>query len=337
MNRSRTLASVLALALAGGACAAPENAEPVYIEDFTARSSLLSCEPVPPLTGEAWVPEDLVPVDDGRTLLLSGQIAEVVLLGRDLAPIWRLELDEEGPGGVGSPISVELADDSTVLVADRGRQLVKRLGIGGEDRGTIRTPFFPHLVRRAGADTVVVPAVLAGYPDRLLYLVRDGQVEAQALRLRAYPGMTHGAFANRLAAVRRPDGHLILMHAFYVPEAYRWDRGEVARYRVPVPDAMRPFFSRPRPVEREEDMAHLPVVGISPYLDPVTGDVLYVTRTGDAGPAGTSQKALIRTDSILRYLRSGILPVDVLFAAPLGSDSALVVSNQGVWHRCEAP
>lgn len=337
MNRSRMLASVLALALAGGACAGPENAEPVYIEDFTARSSLLACDPLPELTGEGWVPEDLVPVGGGRTLLLSGQIAEVVLLDRELAPVWRVELEEEGPAGVGSPISVELADDSTLLVADRGRQLVKRLGTGGEDRGTIRTPFFPHQVRLAAGETFIVPAVLAGYPDRLLYLVRDGRVEGQALGLRRYPGMTHGAFANRLAAVRRPDGHLILMHAFYIPEAYRWDRGEVARYRVPVPDALRPFFGDPRPVEREEDMVRIPVVGTSPYLDPGTGDMIYITRTGDTAPDGTTRKALIRVDSTFQYLRSGILPVDALFAAPVGPDSTVVVSSQGMWHRCEAP
>jgi len=331
------LASVLALALAGGACAAPDGTEPVYIEDFVARSSLLSCDPLPELTGEGWVVEDVVPVDGGRTLLLSGQMGEVALLGRDLSLLWRLELEEEGPAGVGSPISVDLVDDSTLLVGDRGRQLVKRIGTGGEDRGTIRTPFFPHQVRLAGENTYLVPAVLAGYPDRLLYLLRDGRVEEQALGLRRYPGMTHGAFANRLSAVRRPDGHLILMHAFYIPEAYRWDRGEVARYRVPVPDAMRPFFRDPRPVEREEDMAHIPVVGTSPYLDPGTGNMIYITRTGDTAPDGTTRKALIRVDSTFQYLRSGILPVDALFAAPLGPDSAVVVSNQGVWHRCAAP
>lgn len=337
MKRSWILTSAVVLALAGGACGEPPNPEPVYIQDFAARSPVLACEPLPHLSAEGLVVEDLVPVSGGETLVLSSRTREVLVLDPAAAPRWRLALEEEGPRGVGSPISLDLQEDGSLVVADRGRQLLKRLGPDGEDRGTVRTPFFPSVVRITGSGTWVIPGVVAGYPDRLLYRLVDGDVRPEGLELRSYPGMTHGAFANRLGAARRPDGRLLLLHAFYIPEAYLWGEGEVARYRVPVPDDLRPLFRDPRPVEREEDLPRLPVVGLSPFLDPGTGDLVYLTRTGAASAGGASQKALIRVDSLFRYRSSGILPVDALHAAPMGPASVLVVSNGGIWHRCNAP
>lgn len=328
---------VMALALAGGACGDAAVSPPTLIEDFRQRAAILSCGAVPGLTRLGLVVDDIVATPGGDLLVLSGRARNVLLVGSDLEVRWTLDLPEDGPGGVGSPVSADLLGDTTLLVADRGRQLLKRLDLRGGDPGTVRTPFSPALVRVAGDDVYVVPTILGGFPDRLLYRIEGDAVVPEALQPRRFPGMTHGAFANRLGALREPGGGITLVHGFYVPEAYRWDRGEVGRYRVPVPDAVSDVFRASRPVEREEDLAHLPVVALSPHRDPHTGDIVFLTRTGEAAPDGTQRKALVRVNGEFRHLRSGILPVDAFLAAPVSSGGTLVVDDEGRWHRCETP
>jgi len=324
------------LALAGGACSGSED-EPVLIPDFLDRSPALACAPLPELTAQALVVDDLVATPGGDVLVLSGRSRRILLLDPQGRVLWRISLEEEGPSGVGTPVSADLADDSTLLVADLGRMLVKRLDVGGGDRGTVRTPFPPTRVRTAGARSWVVPGVLGGYPDRLLFRIQGDGLVPEDLPPRRYRGMTHGGFANRLGAVARPDGSLLLMHGFYIPEAYLLRGASVTRHRVPVPDALAPLFRELRPVEREEDLPYLPVVGLSPFLDPATGDVLYLTRSGARLGPETWEKALVRVDSAFGYLSSGRLPVDALMAAPLGEGHVIVVSNEGEWSRCRAP
>lgn len=339
--RIRSLAArlcrVLAWACTGGACSGPEALDPVWIEDFLLQAPVLACATVPELTREGLVVDDLVLTPSGGILVLSGRARQVLLLDGSARIVWRLALEEEGPAGVGSPVSVDLADDSTLLVADPGRMVVKRLGLQGQDRGTVRTPFSPLRVRRAGGAEYVIPGVVGGFPDRLLFRIEGGRLLPQDLPLRRYPGMTHGSFANRLGAVAGPDGSLLLLHGFYVPEVYRWTGASATRRPVPLPDGVAHLFLDPRPVEREEDLGHLPVVALSPFTVRETGDVVYLTRSGARLGSDVREKALIRVDSAFHYRASGRLPVDALLAAPLNGDEVLVVSGEGSWHRCQAP
>lgn len=340
LARSAVTALVPALAvtlsLAGGACSGSAD-EPVLIPDFRARSPVLACIPVPELTAEALVVDDLLATSGGDVLILSGRSRRILLLDPSGGIVRRISLEEEGPSGVGTPISADLADDSTLLVADMGRMVVKRLDLSGGDLGTVRTPFPPTRVRTAGGRSWVVPGVLGGYPDRLLFRLDGESLVPENLPPRTFRGMTHGGFANRLGAVARPQGGLLLMHGFYIPEAYLLRGRSLTRHPVPVPDALAPLFRDLRPVEREEDLPYLPVVGLSPFVDRVTRDVLYLTRSGARLDAETWEKALIRVDSAFRYVSSGRLPVDALMAAPLEGGQVLLVSNDGEWSRCRAP
>jgi hypothetical protein len=322
---------------AGVACSGPTELDPVWIEGFLERSPILACVPVPDLSRDALVVDDLVATRSGDLLVLSGRAREVLLVDDSARVRWRLPLEPEGPGGVGSPSSAILSGDSTLLIADPGRMAIQRLSLDGQDRGRIPTPFPPLRIRRAGDVTYVVPGVVGGYPDRLLYRVEGDRLVPEQLPLRRYPGMTHGGFANRLGATVPPGGPLVLLHGFYIPEAYLWDGEASTRRPVPVPDALSPLFRNRRPVEREDDLGHLPVVGLSPFVRAETGDVTYITRSGAMLDAETWEKALIRVDPSFRYLASGRLPVDALMAGPLGRGDVLVVSNDGSWHRCEAP
>ena len=331
------LLGFLALVTAGGACSGPVELDPAWIEGFLERSPVLDCAPLPHLSREGLVVDDLVATDSGDLLVLSGRARELLLLDGSARVRWRLPLPSEGPAGVGSPSSAILTNDSTLLIADPGRMAIQRLGPDGQDRGKIRTPFPPLRIRRAGGATYVVPAVLGGYPDRLLYRMDRDRLIPQELPLRRYPGMTHGGFANRLGAAAPPGGPLVLLHGFYIPEAYIWEGGRPVRVPVPVPDALAPLFRNLRPVEREDDLGHLPVVGLSPFPRPGQGEWLYLTRSGAMLDPDTWEKALIRVDASFRYLASGRLPVDALMAGPLDGGGVLVVSSEGGWHRCGGP
>lgn len=338
-SREPGLSALLFLAtVAGGACSGPtDGMAPVFISDFEDRSPILACAPIPALDREAMVVEELVPLADGGILAVGGNPGTLLFLDERARITRRLRLPEEGPGGVGSPVSATLTEDAALLVADAGRMRVKALDRDGRELGTVRTGFSPLRVRSTGAHTFVVPGVVGGYPDRLLYRLEDGELVPEPLPLRRYPGMTHGSFANRMGAAVLPGDRLLLLHGFYVPEAYVWSTSGIRTVPVPVPDANRRLFQDPRPVETEADLPHMPVVGVSPLVLSRSGSVVYLTRSGGKLSEGVWEKALIRVDSLFRYQSSARLPVDALLAAPLPGDSVLVVSAEGRWHRCPAP
>lgn len=327
---------VLLSAFAGGACfGGPET--PDYITDFQDRSPEAECEPIPRLTDEGFYLEDVVLTGDTGLLVLDGPSRRLVSLDTALSVRWDWQLEASGPTGVGSPVSVAVEDDSLFWIADAGKRTLKKLGSDSLDRGTVRLNFHPTHVRRAGGETWIVPLVLGGFPDRLLFRVDGDDVHATGPRPRFVDGLGHIGFLNMLAPIRWDDGSLLVINRFYVPEAFLWD-GEVGdRFRVPVPDALEPLFTARRPVEREEDMPHLPTVAVSPYIDPYTDDIVYLTRSGRTHPDGFMEKAVIRTDSTFGYLSSTILPVDALFIGPAGRDHVVAISNSGGWHRCTAP
>lgn len=324
--------------VAGGACSGPtDGMEPVFISDFEDRSPVLTCASVPALDREAMVVEELTPLADGGILVVGGNPGTLLFLDDGGRVVRRLDLPEEGPGGVGSPVSATLTGDASLLVADAGRMRVKVLDRDGQELGTVRTGFSPLRVRSTGSHTFVVPGVVGGYPERLLYRLVDGDPAPEQLPLRRYPGMTHGSFANRMGAAVLPGDRLLLLHGFYVPEAYVWSPSGIRTFAVPVPDANRRLFEDRRPVETEADLPHMPVVGVSPLVLPGSGSVVYLTRSGGKLSPDVWEKALIRVDSLFRYQASARLPVDALLAAPMRGDSVLVVSAEGRWHRCPAP
>lgn len=326
----------LFLVLAGGACSPGARAPARYIEDFVSRSPAAACDSLPALTAQGFNVVDLVATGDTGFLMLTGLSRQLVSFDRSLHVRWQVELEENGPNGVGSPESVAMVGDSMFYVVDGGRQLVKLLDRRGRERGTVLTDFPPALTRTSGGSTYVVPTVLGGMPDHLLYRVNGKNLEPAPLKPESAEGVTEGAFLNMVAAAPRPDGDLVIIHRFYLPTAYVWNGSSVRRFAMPVPDGVRGLFEHPRPVRREEDLPYLPVVAMSPYVDPSDGDVVYLTRTGRQS-ADHSEKALVRIDSTFHYVGSRLLSVDALFIAPLAHDSVVVVSNEGEWHRCEAP
>lgn len=324
----------LALVLVGGACSRGATVQPRYIRDFVSRSPVARCDSLPAMTAQGFNVVDLVADGDSGFLMLAGLSRQLISYDRALRPRWEIDLEENGPNGVGSPESVAMVDDS-IYIVDGGRHLVKLLNRRGRERNTIFANFLPSMVRMAGKSAFVMPTVIGGIPDRLLYRVRGKALEPEPLRPRTVAGVNRNAFVNMLTGATRPDGSLVVIHQFYVPEAYLWNAGEPAPFATPVPDGARELFEHPRSVEREEDLQYLPVVALSTYVD-ASGDIIYLTRSG-RHRSGYFEKALVRVDPTFHYVSSRLLPVDALFVAPLTVDTAVVVSNEGEWHRCEAP
>lgn len=325
----------LALVLVGGACSRGATVRARYINDFVSRSPLARCDSLPAMTAQGFNVVDLVADGDSGFLMLAGLSRQLISYDRALRPRWEIDLEENGPNGVGSPESVAMVDDS-IYIVDSGRHLVKLLDHQGRERNTIFANFLPSMVRMADRSAFVTPTVIGGIPNRLLYRVQGKKLEAVPLRPRTVAGVNRNAFVNMLAGATRPDGNLVVIHQFYVPEAYLWNGDEVVPFAAPVPDGARELFEHPRSVEREEDLQYLPVVALSTYVDASSGDVVYLTRSG-RHRSGYFEKALVRVDSTFHYVSSRLLPVDALFVAPLTRDTVVVVSNEGEWHRCEAP
>jgi len=288
------------------------------------------------MTAQGFNVVDLVATGDSGFLVLTGLSRQLVAYDRALHIRWELELPEKGPNGIGSPESVAVLNDSMFYVVDGGRNLVKLFDRHGQEQNTILVDFFPALVRTAGGAAYVLPTVIGGVPDHLLYRVDGKELDPQPLNPQIVEGVAQNAFVNMAAATPRPDGGLVVIHQFYVPQAYIWNGATAKRFNVPVPDQIRGLFDHPRPVTREEDLPFLPVVALSPYVDPASGDIVYLTRSGRQR-ADHSEKALVRVDSTFHYVSSRLLPVDALFVAPLTRDSVVVVSNEGEWNRCVAP
>lgn len=325
----------LALGLAGGACSpGPERAR--YIEDFVTRSPVAGCDSLPALTAQGFNVVDLAAAGDTGFLMLTGLSRQLVSFDRSMRVRWEVDLEEKGPNGIGSPEAVAMVGDSMFYVVDGGRQLVKLLDRQGREHGTVLMDFPPALARTAGGSTFVLPTVLGGMPDHLLYRINGKKLDPEPLAPQSAAGVTQNAFLNMMAAAPRADGALVIIHRFYLPRAYVWNGRNVFHFAMPVPDGVRGLFEHPRPVRREEDLPYLPVVATSPSVDPSSGDIVYLTRSGRKRE-DYSEKALVRLDSTFHYLSSRLLPVDGLFIAPLGRDSVVVVSNEGEWHRCEAP
>jgi hypothetical protein len=327
---------VLALVLAGSACSRGSDLQPRFIEDFVDRSPVAGCDSLPALTAQGFNVVDLVAAGDTGFLMLTGRSRQLVSYDRSLRVRWEVDLEERGPNGIGSPESVAMVGDSMFYVVDTGRHLVRLLDRRGREHGTVLPDFPPALARTSGGDTYVMPTVLGGMPDHLLYRIDGRDLHPEPLAPQVGAGVTHNAFVNMVVATPRGHGELVIIHRFYRAQAYVWNGRTVSRFAVPVPDGERELFDHPRPVRREEDLPYLPVVALSPYVDPSSGDVVYLTRSGRQG-TDHSEKALVRIDAGFQFVSSRLLPVDALFIAPLGHDSVVVVSNEGEWHRCEAP
>lgn len=335
------LAAVSPILLALAACA-PDPHGPAFVEDFIARSPMMQCTVVPHDVPPASVVR-LRAAGDSMVVALAQGDREILLLDGSLTPVRRVAWVSEGPGGLTEPVDVELLGDSVFAVLDRGRSRISLLGLGGDDRGSLRLGMLPHRFLADGDGWLVSSvALLPGHADLLHRVTAEG-AEGLGVRPVHMPQPQLKALANSAVIERVGGGRVIVAHQFLVPEAHivEQDAGRppvVRRATTPLSEAVREAVGyQPEPPFTDESMARIltPVLEAAP--DP-KGDGMYVLTRSGRRVAGRWEKALIRVDAEMRYLSSLLLPVNAgpFVVLPGGSEVVLVDEDER-WHRCALP
>lgn len=335
----RAIALLLLVVLTG--CAAGEPETPIFIDDFTTRSSALACEPVPILNSRNASIGNVVTSGDTSFLVLYDEELEVAVVGPDLEVKHRIALEEDGPAGVRMPKGVALLRDSILVVADQLGTKLQRLDLRGKDLGAVDLDFAPQGLSLAGGRLLITPFVIGNYPKTLLFaLDQEDRAEPLPVTTARYRDGLVNTFANTAHVATFPDGRIVVTHLLMIPfaQVLTLDSTSPARFPLPLPDGVRERYGWvPTRTVTEDDSEKLLFPVIASAADSRTGDLIYLTKTGRANGAG-SEKALIRVDRDLRYLRSYLLDVNATRLAYLpGQELALIATPNDEWYRCHVP
>jgi hypothetical protein len=338
----RTRPPLPLLILAAHACAASDAGDAVFIPDFTDRSMPIECTPVPSLTAREASVTDVAMLGDTAFLVLYGLDRELAVVGQDLVPRRLFGFAEDGPTGVLGPTSATIAGDSLVYIADQKRMALRRFDLAGQDRGTIRLDFAPDRVLATDDGRILItPLVVGRHPRWLVYAI-DGE-DATPLGIPAahYANPAVNALANLARFAAFPDGRVVATHTTIVPYAYTLSPGDASppdRAPLPLPDDVRPLLGKLPAASLEDDrLGELLVATIATAPDTRSGDLLYLTRSGRTVD-GRPEKAIVRVDPGLRYLRSYLLVVNAIHLAYLaGPQLTLVADEVDQWYRCPTP
>jgi len=321
-------------------CGASEANAPVFLSDFVDRSELVHCTPVPSMDRDGAEIGKISIIDDTTFVVLYPYDREVVVYGADLSPRHVIPFTESGPTGVRSPEGATLLDDTLVVVADQFGQSLRLFDLSGRDRGTVDLGFPPDRVQAAGDEVLVAPLVIASMTRGLVHAWHAGRVEQLGVATTRYPDSGLNAFANFVTLSAFPDGRTVVAHQFVVPFAYVLPPGResVERRPIPLPDGLKGQIGRlPATPLDEEALLNLPTIAIEAAPDHRTGDLLYLVRTGRRR-GEQKERALIRVDDELRYLRSYRFDVHPRRLAYLASRSlTLIADEEAQWYQCPTP
>jgi hypothetical protein len=136
------------------------------------------------------------------------------------------------------------------------------------------------------------------------------------------------------------DGSAVVAHQLVQARAWRLDpSGTRRRASVPVPEdaAGRLGHVPPMPL-RETDLDAIAAPVVSMTVDPVGGEMFYLTRTGRR-VGDHQEKALVRLAPTFAYVASNRLRMNAIEVVylPARPDSVLIVDADLRWHRCAVP
>lgn len=321
-------------------CGASEANAPVFLSDFLDRTEFVQCTPVPSMDREGAEIGKVSILDDSTFVVLYPYDREVVVYGADLTPRHVIPFAASGPTGVRSPEGATILDDTLVVVADQFGQSLRLFDLAGRDRGTVHLGFPPERVQAANGEVLVTPLVIASMTRGLVHAWRAGRVEQLDVSTTRYRDSGLNAFANFVTLNAFPDGRVVVAHQFVVPFAYVLPPGRetVERRPIPLPDGLAGEIGRLPPAPLDEDaLRNLPTVAIEAVPDHRTGDLLYLARTGRK-VGEHKERALVRVDDELRYLRSYRFDVHPMRLAYLASRSLTIVADEEAqWYQCPTP
>ncbi len=322
------------------ACAAAGHEEPVFIDSFTERSTSVRCEPVPALTERRSAIHDVATVNDTSFLILYDKDREVAIVGPDLEPRHLITFDREGPAGVHTPSGAALLGDTLLYIADQTRMRLKIFDLQGNDRGSIELDFAPQRLQTVGGQLLITPFVIANHPRSLLFALDGDRARHLPIASARYTDGLVNVFANTANLATYPDGRIILTHTLIIPFAHVLTLNSPAPIRVPLPlpDGVRNRYGwLPTARITNADIPKLLFAAIASAPDQRTGEMVYLTKTGRGTDSG-GEKALIRVDQELRFLRSYLLDVNAARMAYLaGQGISLVANSEDEWFKCHTP
>lgn len=338
--RSAVVSPLCALAAACLAACAAEGPEAVYIEDFTDRSPVLACSVADMPAFPAAVVR-LKALDDTLLAAIADGDREIVLLGHDLSVRTRIRWEEEGPSALADPVDVELAGDTLLVVAERGRGRLTFFGLDGVQRGHLALGFAPNRLLGDGDGWLVSAMPVSPTQGEILYRVGGERAEPLGIAPVHEAAPQIKALANAAVLVRAGGGRILVAHQYVRPLTHLVDpapgggRPAVRDVATPLPEGVASAVEfRPEPPFADEEMRRLlaPVLEAAP--DPTGGGMVYLTRTGRMlGDAW--EKALVRVDVDMAYLDSWIFPMNAgPFAYLPSANQVVAVADDERWYRC---
>jgi hypothetical protein len=338
MRSCTLLLSIASLALA--ACAASVPEDPVFIDGFISGSVLVHCEPVPGLTADRLAIRDVVTASDSSFLILYADAGKVAVVGPDLEPLHLVTLDTDGPNGIRMPSGAALFGDTLLYIADQAEMKVEALDLQGRSRGTSRLDFAPESLLRVGDQLLITPFVIGNHPRSLLVTLEDGKARGLPIATARYRDGMINTLANRARVATFPNGRIVLAHTMMIPFIHQLTLAGQSPVvaPLPLPDGISDRYGwLPTSTVTEADKDNILVAAIAAAPDLSTGDFLYITKTGRSNDSG-SEKALVRLDSDLEFLRSYLLDVNAIEMAYLARRNlTLVTTIEGEWYSCPTP
>jgi hypothetical protein len=319
------------------ACGDAADSTPrAIVEDFVDRSVRVTCEPLTP-PAAAPSPGLMADATDSTFLVYPVNETRVVTLDARLHRVQEVQFEREGPSGVAEVRAIAGGADGSVWIADGKARDVKAFGPEGLRR-SVRADFFPSAL--AGGPGGLFVAQATGGEAKALVHVLDGDVfkPTNIVPLRR-PDFLLAMLYNQVNLASLPAGRVVAAHVALEPIAHFWTREAGARVvALPYPDeAKRLLDYTPVMPILDEDIRKMPAGALALSVDGLRGELLILTRSGRERE-DASERAIIRTDGDLGYLRSYLLDVHAVHMVYLARlDASIVVDESDRWFRCPTP
>jgi hypothetical protein len=305
------------------------------VNDFLERSVNVACEAVDaPIDTPS--PGLFADATDFTFLVYPANETRVVLLDARLKPLQQFRFETAGPAGIREVQAIAAGVDGTVWIADQRGRAIKQFGPEGLLRA-MATDFVPTAL--VGDSNGIFAAAANGGEAKLLYALRGEDFTPLPVRSIRQPDFLLSMLANQVVLASLPGGGVLAAHSALVPVADLWTPGAGARTRpLPYPDAARGALDyRPRIPLDDEAIGSMAVGALGISADRSAQEFLLLTRSGRLR-AGRPERAIIRTDAEMRYVRSYLLDVHAVHMVYLsGIGAAIVVDDQDRWFRCRTP
>lgn len=323
---------VLLLLLLVAACRDRGTPAPVFIEDIE-HAPLLGCvEHNADMPGTA---TELARAGDSAVVALFRDARTLLLLDDRLRVLRRAQLSRAGPHGVEDPVSV-LPHADSVVIADAEGQKIGVFDWSGLRHRVIETDFAPMQLVEDAQGIAVAPAIIGRFPGTLLFRLVGDSVVRQEVGTVEYADLTVKALGNRVKLLPVRDG-LIILHQFFTPRALHLSAGTQRDLAVPLATGLRKAVGYVPPLPLNDEALKPALVVANDAVGAENNELLLLARTGRI-MGDRFEKAIVRTDSLLRFLSAHRLSISPGLMTYLPrTRTAVLVDEEDRWFTCRLP